>query len=94
MPFHGKSFLRKQLLSYGTAGSFSEDRPEGGTLLPKAIGRAMEWPGPRPRRKLPTATPKFLLLYRPKNSGSFCSILASALPRWLMASFSSGVSWA
>ena len=44
MPFHGKSFLRKQLLSHGTAGSFSEDRPEGGTLLPKAIGRAMEWP--------------------------------------------------
>ena len=34
MPFHGKSFLRKQLLSHGTAGSFSEDRPEGGTLLP------------------------------------------------------------
>ena len=29
-----------------------------------------------------------------KNSGSCLSIWASALPRWLMASFSSGVSWA
>ena len=29
-----------------------------------------------------------------KNSGSSFSISASAFPRWLMASFSSGVSWA
>ena len=29
-----------------------------------------------------------------KNSGNFFSISASAFPRWLMASFSSGVSWA
>ena len=29
-----------------------------------------------------------------KNSGSCIPICASALPRWLMASFSSGVSWA
>ena len=29
-----------------------------------------------------------------KNSGSSLSISASAFPRWLMASFSSGVSWA
>mgnify|MGYP005958647609 CR=1 FL=1 len=26
----------------------------GGTLLPQAIGRAMEWPDSRPKRKLPT----------------------------------------
>ena len=26
----------------------------GGTLLPQAVGRAMEWPEPCPRRKLPT----------------------------------------
>ena len=25
----------------------------GGTLLPQAVGRAMEWPDSRPRRKLP-----------------------------------------
>ena len=30
----------------------------------------------------------------PRNPGSCCSSTASALPRWLMASFSSGVSWA
>ena len=29
-----------------------------------------------------------------RNPGSCCSSTASALPRWLMASFSSGVSWA
>ena len=42
------------------AGSSSEDRPltavqesGGGTLLPQAVGRAMEWPEPCPKRKLP-----------------------------------------
>ena len=30
----------------------------GGTLLPQAVGRAMEWPKPCPRRKLPGHTLK------------------------------------
>ena len=37
-------------------------------------------------------TPSSLAALR--NPGSCCSSTASALPRWLMASFSSGVSWA
>ena len=29
----------------------------GGTLLPQAVGRAMEWPDSCPRRKLPAGLP-------------------------------------
>ena len=36
----------------------------------------------------------FLVYFSARNPGSCCSSTASALPRWLMASFSSGVSWA
>ena len=36
-------------------GSFSEDPPEGGPLLPQAIGRGMECPEWCLRRKLPNA---------------------------------------
>ena len=54
----------------------------GGTLLPKAIGRAMEWPDSCPRRKLPERAPYFLIL---------CKCFMPSSKRSRKASTSSGV---
>ena len=56
----------------------------GGTLLPQAVGRAMEWPDSCPRRKLPERTLYAYFLIRCK-----CFIPSSKRSR--KASTSSGV---
>ena len=59
--------------------SFAKGSPTRGAVTAKPVTERLD---------------RVSVYFSAKNSGSCCSSSARAAPRWLMASFSSGVSWA